>query len=370
MTYISSWNVVYLFYSDSSLWQYYFQCNAETGDSRLLLQHSVPRLFANTEQDIQCPVCLTVLEERCIAYASTADSKSYLHFFHSEFMSEITSLELPSSPSGIVYHNSQLFIMINGELYLSSVSLSPLSLKDMVRHGSNEVPHLSKRLRVNSHVLSIGKLLKDIPMGFQAEEELEKLKDVKSFEEEEESILKEPRKTFESKALEFIRSRVLHNHHVISFSKQFLREFVQRCILKKHRVLSSVLQGLLKCRVDISVNENILQAILDAKDIATLLLYLQYVSPISERDLLNILVCCLFFSPKTILKYATEQEWDTSDESEIRKRYGWIAKVKSRFIHMISIRILQIPCNYSRLQQEMSRISLDIVYSIALSLTV
>ena len=223
---------------------------------------------------------------------------------------------------------------------------------------------------MNSHVLSIGKLLKDIPMGFQAEEELEKLKDVKSFEEEEESILKEPRKTFESKALEFISSRVLHNHHVISFSKQFLREFVQRCILKKHRVLSSVLQGLLKCRVDISVNENILQAILDAKDIATLLLYLQYVSPISERDLLNILVCCLFFSPKTILKYATEQEWDTSDESEIRKRYGWIAKVKSRFIHMISIRILQIPCNYSRLQQEMSRISLDIVYSIALSLTV
>ena len=140
------------------------------------------------------------------------------------------------------------------------------------------------------------------------------------FSKEEEAVLKESNENFEAKALEFISSRVEANNSVISLSNLFLKRLIQRCILPGHKILSSVLQKLIRSGVDISVNPNILPAILDSRDLVTLLFYLQFASFISEPDLIKIWKYCLCANKFMVLQFAQDCKLTEKKHYKIRRR--------------------------------------------------
>ena len=163
--------------------------------------------------------------------------------------------------------------------------------------------------------------MSEMPFGIREGEEWKNwMADADSFSKEEEAVLKETESEFEAKALEFISARVAANHSVVSLSSEFLQRFIGRCILPNGSILSSVLQKLIRSGVDISVNPNILEAILEAKDLVTLLFYLQFASFISEPDLIKIWRYCLAVDKEMISQFAAWCEWKEKKPYELRRK--------------------------------------------------
>ena len=287
----------------------------------LVPQQSVPLLAAAGEASAERRACLGSLGDRCIAVALEEGAKARLHFIHAELLNEIASMELPSVPSEIVLHRNRLFLMVKGSLFFSEVSISALSLKDVIRHAGEPLAHASKRLRVDSQVRSVAQTVSEMPFGIREGEEWKHwMTESDSFSKEEEAVLKEAEGEFEAKALAFINARVAGNHSVVSLSSEFLQRFIQRCILPNRTILSSVLQKLIRSGVDISVNPNILEAILEAKDLVTLLFYLQFASFISEPDLIKIWRYCLAVDKAMISQFASWCEWKEKKPYELRRK--------------------------------------------------
>lgn len=288
----------------------------------MLIPHqSIPPFYTPNECKTDHLACLDSLGDRCVAVAIERGPRARLYFLHSELMNEIASISLPTVPSGMVFHRNRLFLMVKGSLLVSEVSLSTLSLKDVIRHTVKPLAHVSKRLHVDSEVRLVSQTVIELPLGIRESDEWAKyITKSEEFSKEEEAVLKESNENFEAKALEFISSRVEANNSVISLSNLFLKRLIQRCILPGHKILSSVLQKLIRSGVDISVNPNILPAILDSRDLVTLLFYLQFASFISEPDLIKIWKYCLCANKFMVLQFAQDCKLTEKKHYKIRRR--------------------------------------------------
>lgn len=321
LLYSPSASAVWLLLSDFSLHQFLLRPDPQLGHYILALQQSVPALCAPSEASAPRRACLGSLGERCVAVALEEGANARLHFLHAELMNEIAAMDLPAVPSGLVFHRNQLFLLVKGSLLVSEVALSALSLKDVIRHAAEPLAHSSKRLHVDSQVRSVAPTVLEMPFGICGGEEWAKcMAPSEAFSKEEKAVLEESEEGFEAKALEFIRSRVAANHSVISLSNEFLQRFIQRCIRPNHTILASVLQKLIRSGVDLSVNPNILEAILEAKDLVTLLFYLQFASFISERDLIKIWTYCLAADKAMISQFAAWCHWTEKKPFALRRK--------------------------------------------------
>ena len=94
----------------------------------------------NTQPEVSFQIswdcCLTEVNEKCFVYNSKAaeEEKWTLHFVQGEFFNELASLSLQNAPSRLIFTKSAMFIVDKSSVFVSSISLTPLTLCDILSY--------------------------------------------------------------------------------------------------------------------------------------------------------------------------------------------------------------------------------------------
>lgn len=135
-------------FTNGSFRQFQLKPNPQTGNYLLHHLQTIP-LITNDSLELPSkkrrvePVksfqvnwnpCLTEVNEKCFSYLSKGSEGSWIiHFVQSEYMNELTSLSLEVAPSSLISTKTSLFIIESNTVSVSSISLSSLSLCEILK---------------------------------------------------------------------------------------------------------------------------------------------------------------------------------------------------------------------------------------------
>lgn len=367
LLYSSAHNSLWVLFRSGRFVQYQLQPDLTTGNYSLLFKQSIELVSAESSKKrrrvmevISWDPCLTAINDRCFIHVTIEGKSALLHFTELEYKTELKKLKLSETPTGLCVSKSHLFILHHGDVNYATLTLSSLSMKNLLTNTSKPQSRTSYCLRVDSTVHDATKLLQDLPIGLLGKKEWSKRTlPSSSSSTEENKILKEkdPSK-FEKAAIAFVTKRQSENQGVVSFDLKFLSKFVGRCLLPEGRVLSGVLRKLLLSGSDISINPKVLPALIQTQDIETLFLFLVRIPVICVKDLLTLLIFCLELPPDVIQAFAKRHQW--SDRSPM--------ETKQIFLSIVGPQVLRVRCDVMALRRELAKLSMDNVYHIGVFL--
>ena len=364
LLYSPSHNSLWVLFRSGRFIQYQFQPDLTTGSYSLLLGQSVDLISTishkKQSQIVTWEPYVTAVNERCFVYVTKEENEILLHFMELEYKTELSHLSLPELPTGISVIKSHLFVLNHGNVSYASLTLSNLSMCNLLRSSSNTQSLTSPCLHVDSTVHEAETLLKDLPVGLLGKREWSK-RTHSAFDSsiEENDLLHETNSNrFEKACISFVTKRRLENHGVVSFDRRFLSQLIERCLLPDGQVLSNVLRQLLLCGSDIAINPHVLPTLIRTRDIDTLLLFLVRVPVVSVKDLLALLNFFMELPLEVVQSFAKRNQWPERSPIESKRV----------LLSIVGPQVLRVRCDVMDLRREVAALPMNDVYELGVLL--